>query len=436
MHSPASSLKSPSDINASASHGNIGLSGRRYSSRSSDGSGGGGGGGNYSDGGPPHLASVIRNAHMSSSSSWTSQSRQQSKDGLISPKSMKGSPPTPVGSLSGIPPMSPVENCREMSNAGVRLGSPPFLEPPLPVMVNLEESPDEYITDTSPGGIESGLVRGEGEYELSIRPVSGLPLPYSKAFKTSSGIVSASMVKSLSPRRLPTNSPTSSTSSLDVPDPIIPHEILHSPTVVPAKKRFSHLSHGLRYSPVDQEQSLVIRPVYNPVLLPPPGPTASSSVSSPMNSSNASSAGPSNLISGGIGILGGPSLSSSSSKVRAHRQSQVPLSARYTSAQVDAIVDSVTDHSGPCVPCKICDKWVKRERLRAHIHECHLVHGEKIICPHCGVALKSKGSYRVHVWRHRRGVLARGLKTKRVLGAGQRPTVRIPTTTTASTSQS
>jgi len=93
-------------------------------------------------------------------------------------------------------------------------------------------------------------------------------------------------------------------------------------------------------------------------------------------------------------------------KTKAIRSSQVPQSARYTAAEVDAMVDKVEKFPGPLVPCVVCQKFVKRERLRAHIHECHLLHGERIICQHCGIGLKSKGSFRVHIWRHKRGNLA------------------------------
>lgn len=89
-------------------------------------------------------------------------------------------------------------------------------------------------------------------------------------------------------------------------------------------------------------------------------------------------------------------------KTKAIRSSQVPQSARYTAAEVDAMVDKVQNFPGNMVPCAICSKFVKRERLRAHIHECHLLHGKRIVCPHCGIGLKSKGSYRVHIWRHKR----------------------------------
>lgn len=92
-------------------------------------------------------------------------------------------------------------------------------------------------------------------------------------------------------------------------------------------------------------------------------------------------------------------------KTKAIRSSQVPQSSRYTAAEVDQMVDAVANYPGNIVPCSLCQKFVKRERLRAHIHECHLLTGEKIICPHCGIALKSKGSFRVHIWRHKRGAL-------------------------------
>lgn len=92
-------------------------------------------------------------------------------------------------------------------------------------------------------------------------------------------------------------------------------------------------------------------------------------------------------------------------KTKAIRSSQVPQSSRYTAAEVDQMVDAVANYPGNIVPCTLCQKFVKRERLRAHIHECHLLTGEKIICPHCGIALKSKGSFRVHIWRHKRGAL-------------------------------
>lgn len=103
-----------------------------------------------------------------------------------------------------------------------------------------------------------------------------------------------------------------------------------------------------------------------------------------------------------------PSTSTSSvtrPKTKAIRSSQVPQSSRYTAAEVDQMVDAVANYPGNIVPCTLCQKFVKRERLRAHIHECHLLSGEKIICPHCGIALKSKGSFRVHIWRHKRGAL-------------------------------
>jgi hypothetical protein len=99
------------------------------------------------------------------------------------------------------------------------------------------------------------------------------------------------------------------------------------------------------------------------------------------------------------------SLPIAQTKTKAIRSSQVPQSARYTAAEVDAMVDKVQNFPGNMVPCAICSKFVKRERLRAHIHECHLLHGKRIICPHCGIGLKSKGSYRVHIWRHKRGAL-------------------------------
>ncbi|CAL8126456.1 unnamed protein product [Orchesella dallaii] len=105
--------------------------------------------------------------------------------------------------------------------------------------------------------------------------------------------------------------------------------------------------------------------------------------------------------------LRSPSSSAASTrpKTKAIRSSQVPQSSRYTAAEVDQMVDAVANYPGNIVPCTLCQKFVKRERLRAHIHECHLLSGEKIICPHCGIALKSKGSFRVHIWRHKRGAL-------------------------------
>ncbi|ODN04012.1 Modifier of mdg4 [Orchesella cincta] len=105
--------------------------------------------------------------------------------------------------------------------------------------------------------------------------------------------------------------------------------------------------------------------------------------------------------------LRSPSSSTASTrpKTKAIRSSQVPQSSRYTAAEVDQMVDAVANYPGNIVPCTLCQKFVKRERLRAHIHECHLLSGEKIICPHCGIALKSKGSFRVHIWRHKRGAL-------------------------------
>jgi hypothetical protein len=98
-------------------------------------------------------------------------------------------------------------------------------------------------------------------------------------------------------------------------------------------------------------------------------------------------------------------------KTKAIRSSQVPQSARYTAQEVDAMVDQVAHFPGNMVPCAVCQKYVKRERLRAHIHECHLLHGKRIVCPHCGIGLKSKGSFRVHIWRHKKGALpSRGKK--------------------------
>jgi len=88
-------------------------------------------------------------------------------------------------------------------------------------------------------------------------------------------------------------------------------------------------------------------------------------------------------------------------KTKAIRSSQVPQSARYTAQEVDMMVEQVANYPGNLVPCAVCQKQVKRERLRAHIHECHLLHGKRIICPHCGIGLKSKGSFRVHIWRHK-----------------------------------
>lgn len=108
----------------------------------------------------------------------------------------------------------------------------------------------------------------------------------------------------------------------------------------------------------------------------------------------------------------GGSTSATRPKTKAIRSSQVPQSSRYTAAEVDQMVDAVANIPGNIVPCTLCQKYVKRERLRAHIHECHLLTGEKIICPHCGIALKSKGSFRVHIWRHKRGALpTRGTMT-------------------------
>jgi len=97
--------------------------------------------------------------------------------------------------------------------------------------------------------------------------------------------------------------------------------------------------------------------------------------------------------------------STSRPKTKAIRSSQVPPSCRYTAAEVDGMVDQVQHFSGNMVPCAVCQKFVKRERLRAHIHECHLLQGKRILCPHCGIGLKSKGSYRVHIWRHKKGTL-------------------------------
>ncbi len=85
---------------------------------------------------------------------------------------------------------------------------------------------------------------------------------------------------------------------------------------------------------------------------------------------------------------------------------RVPSCLNYTPEQVNAMIRAVGNLPSNHVPCAICGKIVKRERLRPHINECHLLDGKQIMCPICFQSFKSKGSYRVHVWRHRRGTLA------------------------------
>ncbi|XP_021947657.1 zinc finger and BTB domain-containing protein 8A [Folsomia candida] len=83
----------------------------------------------------------------------------------------------------------------------------------------------------------------------------------------------------------------------------------------------------------------------------------------------------------------------------------VPQCLRYTVEEVNDMVARVENFPGSTVPCPICRKYVRRERLRKHINECHLLDGRKILCPICGMGMMSKGSYRVHMWRHRKGVM-------------------------------
>lgn len=94
---------------------------------------------------------------------------------------------------------------------------------------------------------------------------------------------------------------------------------------------------------------------------------------------------------------------SSNSPGKSLMTGSVPNCLRYSTEEVNSLIRSVDHLPGNLVPCPICNKIVKRERLRPHINECHLLDGKRIFCPLCCVAFKSKGSYRVHVWRHRRG---------------------------------
>ncbi|CAG7827592.1 unnamed protein product [Allacma fusca] len=347
-------------------------------------------------------------------------------------------PPIDHTVQSSARPLSNDSNASRIPSTGSSCGeTESFIEPPILRKVPIME---ECSPECTP---ESFANCCPSEYELSIRPAEST-YSHIKSFTTPSGMVVTSTLHGLGH---PTSSTggswaighvkpcTATSASLQTSGklsgsgfrlPLVP--AVHHPngsmisksqtcieglsqSSVPAKKRFSQVGHRFLGYAEQQQVSISEETVdlHRTSQLVKPGIVVSASQGSPCKM---------------ITAVTSSSTMSTIPRLKSHRQSHVPSSARYTTAEVDALVDSVNDHSGPYVPCKICDKLVKRERLRAHIHECHLVHGEKIICPHCGVGLKSKGSYRVHVWRHRRGVLAKGTKSKWMLS--QRPRVSTP----------